>query len=78
MFLRYANPVEYTVVEADVADLLRDTYQVLGREGYVPSSDDVRTWMKLCDVNQDGKVEFQDFEHFVVNSLERSGLNVYD
>jgi hypothetical protein len=34
--------------------------------------------MKLCDVNQDGKVEFQEYEYFVVKSLERSGLNLYD
>jgi Ca2+-binding EF-hand superfamily protein len=69
VFMRYANPVEYTVTEDQVADLLRDTYAVLGREGYNPSREDVKTWMKLCDVNQDGKVEFQEYEYFVVKSL---------
>jgi hypothetical protein len=54
--MAYADPVEYTVTEADVPGLLRDTYEVLGREGYNPSKEDVQTWMKLCDVNQDGKV----------------------
>lgn len=78
VFLRYASPQTYTIVESDVADLLKDTYAVLGREGYEPSPDDVKTWMKLCDVNQDGKVEFQEYEYFVVKSLERSGLSLYD
>lgn len=59
VFMQYADPSEYTVTESDVHDLLRDTYAVLGREGYNPSRDDVQTWMKLCDVNQDGKVEYQ-------------------
>lgn len=34
--------------------------------------------MKLCDVNRDGKVEYQDYEFFVVKSLERSGMDLYD
>lgn len=59
VYVSYADPVDYTVTEADVPSLLRDTYAVLGREGYDPSPEDVRTWMKLCDVNNDGKVEFQ-------------------
>lgn len=76
--MRYADQTNYTVTEDDVAELLRDTYAVLGREGYNPSPEDVKTWMKLCDVNQDGKVEYQDYEYFVVKSLERSGLDLYD
>lgn len=78
VFMAYADPTEYTVTKADVQGLLRDTYSVLGREEYEPSSDDVDTWMKLCDVNQDGKVEYQEYEYFVIKSLERSGLNLYD
>ena len=34
--------------------------------------------MKLCDINQDGKVEYQEYLYFVVTSLERSGLDLYD
>lgn len=73
VFLKYADKVTYSVTEREVPDLLTDTYAVLGREGYEPTSDDVQAWMKLCDVNKDGKVEFQDYEYFVVKSLERSG-----
>jgi hypothetical protein len=51
---------------------------VLGREGYQPSRDDISAWMKLCDVNRDGRVEFQEYEFFVVKSLERSGMPIYD
>lgn len=76
--MTYADPNEFNVTEADVPNLLTDTYAVLGRQGYIPSRQDVQTWMKLCDVNQDGKVEFQEYEYFVVKSLERSGLDLYE
>lgn len=56
VFLRYADPQTYSITEAEVADLLTDTYAVLGREGYQPSRDDISAWMKLCDVNGDGRV----------------------
>ena len=56
VFMNYADPNDYTVTEADVPGLLSDTYAVLGREGYHPSGEDTRAWMKLCDVNNDGKV----------------------
>lgn len=77
VFMTYANPNDFTVTEAEVPSLLSDTYAVLGREGYYPSQEDTQAWMKLCDVNSDGKVEFQDYEYFVVKSLERSGLDLY-
>jgi hypothetical protein len=54
--MHFADPVEYTVTEQDVPNLLTNTYAVLGRENYIPTPEDVQTWMKLCDVNQDGKV----------------------
>lgn len=56
VFMAYADPAEYTVTKADVRGLLKDTYSVLGRSDYDPSEEDIDTWMKLCDVNQDGKV----------------------
>lgn len=56
VFMHFADPVEYTVTEQDVPNLLTNTYAVLGRENYIPTPEDVQTWMKLCDVNQDGKV----------------------
>ena len=75
--MTYANQEDYTVTEAEVPSLLSDTYAVLGREDYYPSQEDTKAWMRLCDVNNDGKVEFQDYEYFVVKSLERSGLDLY-
>jgi hypothetical protein len=31
----------------------------LGRKGYMPNEEDVRIWMKLCDGNGDGHVEYE-------------------
>ena len=49
----------------------------MGRKGYRPNQEDVRVWMKLCDGNGDGQVEYEEYEHFVVRSLERSGYQIY-
>lgn len=76
--MKYADPQTYSITQDEVGYLLSDTYAVLGREGYEPSEDDIIAWMKLCDVNNDGRVEFQEYEFFVVKSLERSGMNLYD
>lgn len=54
--MRYADNQTFTITEKDVGNLLTDTYAVLGREGYEPTEDDIMAWMKLCDVNNDGRV----------------------
>lgn len=64
----------FTITLNGVAELLAETYEVLGRKGYRPSEEDVRVWMRLCDGNGDGHVEYAEYEYFVARSLERSGL----
>lgn len=64
----------FTITINGVAELLAETYEVLGRKGYRPSEEDVRVWMRLCDGNGDGHVEYAEYEYFVARSLERSGL----
>ena len=54
--MKYADPQTYSITQNEVGYLLSDTYAVLGREGYEPSEDDIIAWMKLCDVNNDGRV----------------------
>lgn len=67
----------FTITFDSVAGLLAETYEVLGRKGYRPSEEDVRVWMRLCDGNGDGHVEYAEYEYFVARSLERSGLEIY-
>jgi hypothetical protein len=57
--------------------VLSKTYETLGRKGYKPNNEDVKVWMKLCDGNEDGHVEYEEYEYFVVRSLERSGISIY-
>jgi hypothetical protein len=49
----------FSITEPAVADLLSRTYETLGRKGYRPSEEDVKVWMKLCDGNGDGHVQYE-------------------
>lgn len=51
----------FTITADSVAALLGETYEVLGRKGYQPSAEDVRVWMRLCDGNADGHVEYAEY-----------------
>lgn len=66
-----------TITAERVPELLAETYETLGRKGYRPNGEDVKVWMKLCDGNGDGHVEYEEYEYFVVRSMERSGFAVY-
>jgi hypothetical protein len=76
IFKAYADS-HFTITINSVGGLLAETYEVLGRKGYRPSEEDVRVWMRLCDGNGDGHVEYAEYEYFVARSLERSGLEIY-
>lgn len=73
IFKNYAD-MHFTITEKEVPQVLAETYETLGRKGYRPSNEDVTVWMKLCDSNGDGHVEYAEYEYFVVRSLERSGF----
>ena len=37
---------------------------------YDPTSDDVNTWIKMTDSDNDGKVTLEDYENLVLRSLK--------
>lgn len=76
IFENYADE-HFTITSREVPQVLSETYETLGRKGYRPNEEDVRVWMKLCDGNGDGHVEYEQYEYFVVRSLERSGMPIY-
>lgn len=57
IFNKYADSNQ-TITAKEVPDLLGETYETLGRKGYRPNGEDVKVWMKLCDSNSDGHVEY--------------------
>jgi Ca2+-binding EF-hand superfamily protein len=58
IFKAYADG-HFTITANEVPNVLTETYEVLGRHGYKPNEEDVRVWMKLCDSNGDGHVEYE-------------------
>lgn len=45
-----------------------ETYKDMGQT-FIPTKDDVDSWMKMTDTNRDGKVTFQEYEDLVFMSL---------
>lgn len=48
----------------------------MGVNNYNPTKEDVKAWMSLTDLDEDGKVTLEDYEDFVVRSLKNSGFKI--
>ena len=62
--------------EEEVPQLLIETYKTMGVNNYNPTQEDVKAWMSLTDLDEDGKVTLEDYEDFVVRSLKNAGFKV--
>jgi Ca2+-binding EF-hand superfamily protein len=45
---------------------------------FEPNQEDIRSWMKMTDLDGDGKVSLQDYENLIIRSLERVGIKIFD
>jgi Ca2+-binding EF-hand superfamily protein len=43
-----------------------------------PSTEDVKSWMKMTDLDGDGKVTLEDYENLIIRSLEKVGIKIFD
>jgi hypothetical protein len=59
------------ISESSAGQVLSETYKLFGKKSFVPSVEDVSIWMKLCDKNRDGVVEWEDYEYFLLRTFER-------
>lgn len=64
------------IEEDEVPELLKLTYKQMGFANYVPSSEDVKSWIKMTDVNDDGKISLDEYEFLVLKSLEKAGIRI--
>ena len=48
----------------------------MGFTNYSPSADDVKSWIKMTDVNDDGKISLDEYEFLVLKSLEKAGIKI--
>lgn len=63
------------ITEHEVPNLLVETYKTMGMS-YIPSIDDVKSWMKMTDTNNDGRVTLDEYEDLVIRSLIKAGIRV--
>lgn len=57
IFLKYSNHV-LGITEANAPKAMAETYELLGTKNFKPTAEDIRIWMKLCDKNKDGVVDW--------------------
>ena len=48
----------------------------MGYENYNPSIEDVKSWIKMTDVDEDGKVGLDEYKFLVITSLEKAGIKI--
>ena len=61
------------ITSDEVGPLLRETYKSMGKN-YNPNNRKIRLWLKMADINQDGKVDIHDYEKLIELSLLKSGI----
>lgn len=52
---------------------MKETYKSMGIN-YNPTDREIRSWLKMADINQDGKVDIDDYEKLIKSSLLKSGI----
>lgn len=43
-----------------------------------PTLKDIQNWMEMMDLDCDGKVIIEDYERFIIASLEKCGIRIYE
>lgn len=66
------------LTEDEIPGILEETYKDMGRMNFKPTHDDVKSYMRMVDSNQDGKVSLEEFEEIILVSLKKAGIKIYD
>ena len=48
----------------------------MGVDNYEPSIEDVKSWIKMTDIDEDGKIGFDEYEYLVLRSFEQAGIKI--
>ena len=62
--------------EDEIPLLIAETYKSMGMNSFVPSKDDVQSWLAMGDSNKDGKVSLEEYEEVILNSLKKAGIKL--
>ena len=66
------------LTEKEVPYLLNETYRALGKNDFIASEEDVKSWMSITDEDRDGKVRLEEYEASIIRSLRKQGVKIYD
>lgn len=62
--------------EDEIPGLIIETYKAMGINNFMPSRDDVKSWLAMGDTNRDGKVSLNEYEDVVLRSLRNAGIKL--
>jgi Ca2+-binding EF-hand superfamily protein len=65
-----------TLTENEIPFIIQETYREMGQT-YLPSKEDVRSYLKMVDTDGDGKVSLPEFEEIILKSLKNAGFEIY-
>ena len=69
MFEQYDRDRDNNLNGSEISTILSDIYRGLSNKPYTPTSFDVDTYSKVCDINKDGRVTYQDIEDCCIKYL---------
>ena len=78
LFKQFDKDQSGYLTESEIPFILTETYRSLGNHNYKSSEEDVKSYMRMVDKNNDGKVTLEEFEKMVLESLKKSGIEIYE
>eukprot|EP01015_Nassula_variabilis_P019040 TRINITY_DN3176_c0_g1_i3.p1 TRINITY_DN3176_c0_g1~~TRINITY_DN3176_c0_g1_i3.p1 ORF type:complete len:214 (+),score=72.84 TRINITY_DN3176_c0_g1_i3:66-707(+) len=73
IFQQYDRDRSGYIDEAEIYPMMRDTYKAMG-VNFEPSPSDVQSYMRMTDLNRDGRISLAEYEALVIRSLEALSL----
>ena len=75
LFDTYDRDRDGVIDNVEIVSMIVDAYRTFNKQ-YNPSRSDIDSYQKVCDLNRDGRVTFQDIEDICVKYLVASPLSI--
>lgn len=77
LFKKFDKDASNSLTVNEVGPLLIETYkETMGIPDFLPSEEDVTSFMDLVDRDEDGVVTIEDYEYYILNSLKEAGIKI--
>lgn len=77
LFKKFDSDNSGTLTVEEVGPLLTETYkETMGIPGFVPTQEDITSFMDLVDTDQDGIISMEDYEQYILQSLIDAGIKI--